>query len=806
MKKILDLDGETKKLNVSTYDRYNKVMSQFPRDMLEEFYEGRINILKPYKKKTVQLTEEFDVFKLREHIKFCEDSYKKNLRRYIKHSRKGKVKIIYSIPEYGRLKPDFTNDEGFINSQSYQWKNTKYEILRDIYDDVDMVNCQTTLYLQLLKHHNIKAPNIKLFTDERENILKNLIKFKYVEDRASAKKEIYSIMFSDDDLLKKKLEKTKNYPEIPLIKRHIDEILTTRIKILEIYPQFRGWYKKRWNSHETHKNPFNVNGGPLAHLCQHLERIALLSMYDYFTKNKMEVGALIHDGLHLKKNKKDRDRGDIIKGCEEHVYRDTGFKIKLSIKPFKKEVIEKTDKDLQIEKMINRTTPVTVCNYVYKYVKDKAVCVDMNTKKCFVFNGVKWVEDDGHISLIKEIRSNFYYDLDEYALKFKNRGAVEKIKFQFERCIFFDGILKNLYGKIYDIDFYSKMDVKPHLIGFNNGVYDLLQKKFRKGRYDDYISLSVGYDYKEKGEYYDKVTEFYEKIYPSDEIRKYISDVYALSLSGYQRRKHVNLHLGDACVGKSTMFDFLKETLGDYCQYVAPTFFTGKKSKSGDPDVVLASLRGVRLVYTEELEGNEKLKNGRLKQLADGGVQKPILKYSNKQIIYKSQTKIHALNNKMINLDGGDMGIKRRILLPPYDSLFVENAKKQNEHEIDYYICDKFKLWRYDHINYLIENFNKNEIMIPKRILAITDKFLNNNNDIKQFVIENLEITGDEEDVEKFVKIKELYRYGGYDQNNLKDLKNLLEKELGLECHGRTRIDGRQMRNVFRGIRVIDTE
>ena len=42
---------------------------------------------------------------------------------------------------------------------------------------------------------------------------------------------------------------------------------------------------------------------------------------------------------------------------------------------------------------------------------------------------------------------------------------------------------------------YNIFDNNPFLLGFNNGVYDLMHGEFRSYKYNDYITLSTGYDY-----------------------------------------------------------------------------------------------------------------------------------------------------------------------------------------------------------------------------------------------------------------------------------------------------------------------
>ena len=41
-------------------------------------------------------------------------------------------------------------------------------------------------------------------------------------------------------------------------------------------------------------------------------------------------------------------------------------------------------------------------------------------------------------------------------------------------------------------------DSNYDLLGFNNGVYDLINHEFRPYKYDDYMTMTCGYDYSDK--------------------------------------------------------------------------------------------------------------------------------------------------------------------------------------------------------------------------------------------------------------------------------------------------------------------
>ena len=55
----------------------------------------------------------------------------------------------------------------------------------------------------------------------------------------------------------------------------------------------------------------------------------------------------------------------------------------------------------------------------------------------------------------------------------------------------------SIYETKLTADFTKKLDSDNNLIGFNNGVYDLFNFEFRSGKPEDYITMTVSYDYQE---------------------------------------------------------------------------------------------------------------------------------------------------------------------------------------------------------------------------------------------------------------------------------------------------------------------
>lgn len=116
-----------------------------------------------------------------------------------------------------------------------------------------------------------------------------------------------------------------------------------------------------------------------------------------------------------------------------------------------------------------------------------------------------------------------------------------------------------------DVGFLDKMDANMHLIGFENGVYDFKTKKFRDGRPDDCITLSVGYAYLPVDDkQISDVTEVFNMILPDKEVRDYLLSVLSTCLVGPIINTKMHVLTGLSGSGKHQLIAMMKHMLGDY--------------------------------------------------------------------------------------------------------------------------------------------------------------------------------------------------------------------------------------------------
>ena len=157
----------------------------------------------------------------------------------------------------------------------------------------------------------------------------------------------------------------------------------------------------------------------------------------------------------------------------------------------------------------------------------------------------------------------------------KNKNDIQKINFinsqkQYLLSLSIDSNIfveaSNFYLE-YDNNFKDKLNKNPNLIGFNNGIYDLEQLEFRNGKYTDYNTMSVNYDYI-PGNIPEQLIMYLQQLLPDDKLKHYV-----FKLLGYCLYKEFNLQqlfvfTGYDSNGKKLFIKLIKETFGEYCEFI----------------------------------------------------------------------------------------------------------------------------------------------------------------------------------------------------------------------------------------------
>jgi P4 family phage/plasmid primase-like protien len=271
-----------------------------------------------------------------------------------------------------------------------------------------------------------------------------------------------------------------------------------------------------------------------------------------------------------------------------------------------------------------------------------------------------------------------------------------------------DNIMKEALEIFYirDPNFKDNLDTNMYLMGFKNGILDIKNKDFRPGSVDDYVSMSTNIDYIE----YDPnnaahrkissdIDDFFEKVFPNKNVRKYIWQHMASMLVGENKTQSFNIYNGSGSNGKSIFVEILKIALGDYAIGSVPlSLITGNRPETGSTNTELLNLRNKRLAIMNEPKINTHLNEGAMKELTGGDEVQARGLYDKKITHFKPQFKLSVCTNTMFEVNSNDDGTWRRIKRIDFISKFVTDGRKptkENPHiyKADTSLSSRLKSW-----------------------------------------------------------------------------------------------------------------
>ena len=174
--------------------------------------------------------------------------------------------------------------------------------------DIDFINSNITIIIYLAEKYKLKIPNIKKYSNDRENIL-----IKINDNRKIAKKLILAILNGGF-----------------LEKYHDDKNINKFLKDIEEESKMLHEYFYKIDKRIDDEKIFNYKGKNFSRILQDYENKLLMNLYDYFQIKKIKMMTLIFDGILLLP-----DQQINIHDIESYLFDKTNIPMKISIKPFK---------------------------------------------------------------------------------------------------------------------------------------------------------------------------------------------------------------------------------------------------------------------------------------------------------------------------------------------------------------------------------------------------------------------------------------------------------------------------------------
>jgi P4 family phage/plasmid primase-like protien len=450
---------------------------------------------------------------------------------------------------------------------------------------------------------------------------------------------------------------------------------------------------------------------------------------------------------------------------------------------------------------------------IYRLYGENFVCSSPEKNEWYYFNGIRWKKENKSYNLRVLTINEVFTKIEKYRRQLIREGASEEIIKNYHNILqkLGSGIKLNcLELEFYNSNFNKIIDQDKDLIGFENGIFDLKEMEFRKGRSSDYISLSTGYEYYHytpDHPLYVELMDLIRKILPQESVREFTLKALASCLDGHTRDENFYIWSGKNNTGgngKSTIMDLHLKALGEYASISPVSLITGKRESANSANSALASIQHKRCVIMQEPGSNDQIQADVMKALT-GGDRISTRELNSSQIEFKPCAKFFMACNKIPSISDLDGGVIRRLKITEFISRFVDDPDPENvkngiyEFKIDKGLKSKLEAYQCVFMCILLDYYRlykDHGLAPPIPVLQVTKKYENDNNIIKQFIDENI-VTGEKADFITKDQLKDIYKADFTIRNTfgkfnvfIKQLENALCTEFRLDRKNIPKING----------------
>jgi P4 family phage/plasmid primase-like protien len=427
-----------------------------------------------------------------------------------------------------------------------------------------------------------------------------------------------------------------------------------------------------------------------------------------------------------------------------------------------KEIIN-TDCNKLMDKASSETH-TDIAAVIYNIYKYDYVCVSIKNNLWYEFKNHRWTLCDSAHTLRTIVSSNMSKTFAGRSAFWANKASVAEDECEQNRCSdkakklitisqklkmgpFKENIIKECRDMFYQSKFEDKLDSRFHLIGFENGVYDLESKEFREGRPEDYIMFTTGINYVPYNPTSNsaiELDEFLSKVLTNPVMKEYIISLFASFLNGNKRQERFHIWTGIGANGKSCIIDLFERAFGEYCCKLPITLLTQKRAAANAATSELARTKGKRFACLQEPSEDEKLNVGLMKELS-GGDKIQARSLFKEPIEFKPQFKMILTCNHLPAVPSDDGGTWRRIRVAEFTSRFCEDPDptKPTEFAIDSTISDKFDSWREQFMALLIDKYvnyvQEFGVKEPEEVMTCTMDYQKANDTYADFIASEFE-------------------------------------------------------------------
>ena len=237
-------------------------------------------------------------------------------------------------------------------------------------------------------------------------------------------------------------------------------------------------------------------------------------------------------------------------------------------------------------------------------------------------------------------------------------------------------------------------DQNPMLLGCRNGVIDLETGIHRPGKSEDWIKTITPTEWQGTDAPAPTWERFLNEIFGNNaELIAYVQRLFGYAITGKTTQDIFPMLYGQGRNGKGTLLETLRYVLGGLAGPIEAEMLLAHRwtRQSEGPTSDIMSLRGKRLVWASETQGDRHLDTGRVKWLTGGDTLTGQAPHGKRQVSLKSTHKLFLLTNHKPHAPAHDYGFWKRLQLIPFTFSFADNPQKDNERKADKGLPEKLR-------------------------------------------------------------------------------------------------------------------
>ncbi len=520
---------------------------------------------------------------------------------------------------------------------------------------------------------------------------------------------------------------------------------------------------------------------------------------------------------HFWKQFKQKDNKLTVKSLYYYAKIDNEIEYNNIIKKNRKQIT--SDDILKLNELYNKVDEGYVAIYHEKY-KEDLVCISIKTHSFLLYNDTTqlWEQktsEEIQLHFIKNIKIlieplvNYYKEkankirdtyidkakeYDKRSLKIKNTG-------EFNKLPKVKGLMGAISAIFYNQEILKKLNNEKDLLPVKTGVISLKTGEFRKRTKEDYFSFELNVIWKGLEYETPDINKFFDDIMLNDtDMILYLQKLLGYSISGHVNEQRFIIFYGVGGNSKGVLQNILKILMGDYYrQLTSDVIMESRKNSAGAASPHLMQLLGARLAFVDESELGGKLNEGTVKSITGGSsiTARPL--FCN-PITFEPSFQLFLLTNHKPEI-AVNQSMERRLILIPFLAEFKnkdkydENNEKHRLGNPDIEVellqkLDQLLVWL---VNGSVRYFKEKLDNVPNKVNTATNEYLQENNDLDNFLNEICIIKTD-----GFIyhnTLIEKYK-NEYDKNITQKMFTTMMKEKGYESLRKTKGMG------FKGIEL----